>query len=224
MGWIYFANLVVVFILGFQNANANVEMSLSVPDESKKIGQTLPDISFFNEENKKLTLQSLPQDKAFLLVPFYTHCTSACPLNVSHLKDVLKTSSAKDYQVILFSFNPNDTSQDLKDFRKALQVPKGWLTLRASSKDTNTILEALDFRYMTQGADFVHSNTLVVLSPKFKISKFIQGLSYTTKFLDASVREAKGIKNKIIVVLPFILVGISLLSLGRPYFRFKPKT
>lgn len=224
MSWIYLANLVVIFILGFQNANANVEMSLSAPDESKKVGQILPDVSFFNEENEKLSLRSLPQDRAFLLVPFYTHCTSACPLNVSHLKEVLKNSSVRDYQVILFSFNPNDTSQDLKDFRKALQVPKDWLTLRASSKDTNTILEALDFRYMTQGADFVHSNTLVVLSPKLKISKFFRGLSYTPKSLDASVRDAKGIKNKIRVVLPLILVAITFIHLVRPYFRSKSRT
>jgi len=190
MRWIYLAYLSLIFMIGIQNANANVEMSLSLPDESKKAGQVLPDVAFLNEENKKLNLQSLPKNKVFLLVPFYARCKSTCPLSVSHLEDILKNSTIQNYQVILFSFSPDDTSQDLKDFRKALQVPKDWLTFRASPKDTTTLLEALDFRYMTQGTDFVHSSTLIVLSPGFKIFKFIQGASYTAKALNNSIKEA----------------------------------
>ncbi len=171
-------------------AFANVEVSLSQPNENETIGKRLPDVSFLNEDNQKVKLSS-SEEKAFLFVPFYTHCKSTCPLNISHLKDVLKNFSNNDYRVVLFSFNPDDTFQDLKDFRKALQVPKEWSIFKASAGDTNSILRTIDFRYMTEGVDFVHSNTIVVLSPTLGIVKFIQGLGYTPRSIDNSIKEAK---------------------------------
>ncbi len=201
-----FLLLLELWTNGSTTTYANVEVSLSQPNEDQRQGDLLPEIIFLNEDDKKVSLKDTAQSRPLLLVPFYAHCKSTCPLNVAHLKDVLKDDThGGDYGVILFSFNPNDTAGDLKDFRRALQIPSTWSILRATPNDTHLLTEALDFRYMSQGnTDFIHSNIIIVLSPGLRIIKFIRGLGYTINTVDEAIREARQFGNQIYRYFPLI--------------------
>jgi cytochrome oxidase Cu insertion factor (SCO1/SenC/PrrC family) len=101
-----------------------------------------------------------------LLVPIFTRCTGSCPLTAVALKQVMPGASA-EFRVVLLSFDPKDTSADLRSFRKRLDLPSDWLVVRsidaAASRD---LFDDLGFRVMKSGGGFNHADQTFVLSPK----------------------------------------------------------
>jgi hypothetical protein len=80
------------------------------------------------------------------------------------LKQAMPGASV-DLRVVLLSFDPRDTAADLRDFRKRLDLPSGWLLVRSSdAAATRELFDVLDFRVMSAGPDFNHPDQTFVFS------------------------------------------------------------
>jgi cytochrome oxidase Cu insertion factor (SCO1/SenC/PrrC family) len=168
--------------------SGNTEIMLGSPD-SKIIGAKLPNVELLNERNEPAPLYSLRFEGPVVLLPIFTHCASTCPVSVAHLKEILARQKTY-YNVILFSFDPKDGPAEMVKYRKDLEIPAQWQIFSADILNTQKLLDALDFRYMSQGPQFVHPNSLFILNSYFVIRSVISGISYSDEILGSGLKKA----------------------------------
>ncbi|WP_461828547.1 SCO family protein [Aquifex sp.] len=166
------------------------------PNEAKTLDTYVPgDITLVDSEGREFKLSDL-KGKPIILSPIYTTCKASCPLITRSLKKVIPEvgTPGKDFWVISFTFNPKDTLENLKEFKKEYQInTPGWIVAMAKTKDDLfRLLDAIDFRFMTVGEDFIHPNVLVILSPELQIKKYFYGVTYDKYELINALRYARG--------------------------------
>ncbi len=166
------------------------------PNEAKTLDTYVPgDITLVDTEGHEFKLSDL-KGKPIVLSPIYTTCKASCPIITKNLKKVIPEvgTPGKDFWVISFTFNPKDTIEDIKRFKReyGLNTP-GWIVAKAKTKeDLFRLLDAIDFRFMTAGEDFIHPNIVVILSPELQIKKYFYGVTYDKYELINALRYAKG--------------------------------
>lgn len=162
----------------------------------EKLGETIPlNLVFFDEYGQTVSLSSLI-DKPTILNLVYFRCAGLCsPLmnGLSQVIDRLDMEAGKDYQVITISFDPTEdylkAAEKKKNYFDSMQkrIPPGaWRFLTSDSINSAKITDAVGFRYLRQGKDFIHSAGIMVLSPKGKITRYLYG----TDFLPFDVKMA----------------------------------
>jgi cytochrome oxidase Cu insertion factor (SCO1/SenC/PrrC family) len=129
-----------------------------------------------------------------ILLPVYTRCRTACVTNVGQLKAALSETSADptQFRVLVFSFDPTDTSAVLASYRASEKIPLGWSVGTASRKDIAALLESIGFQYGQAGREFTHPNMLVFLDNNLRIAKWIYGDKYSGRDVDSALRIAAG--------------------------------
>lgn len=166
------------------------------PNEQRTLDTYIPeDITLVDAEGREFKLLDL-KGKPIILSPIYTTCKSACPIITKNLKKVIPEvgTSGKDFWVVSLTFNPKDTLEDLKRFKKeyGLNGP-GWIVAKARTKEELfRLLDAIDFRFLTAGEEFIHPNLIVILSPNLQIKKYLYGVTYDKYELINALRYAKG--------------------------------
>jgi protein SCO1 len=217
-----FLSVFILCSLGLLSfAGANVEVSVEGPDQ--EIGNEIAGINLINEAGQTVSFSSIDKTKPTLLVPFFSHCTSSCPLTMDKLKRISDQLSNKDYGVVLFDFDSSDQSADLHEFRRALKVPDSWAIYRADKNNTQGMLDSIGFRYLTQGNEFVHPSVLVVLSPDHRIMKYIKGTTYSAQNLDQAISDAAGRGKRPFDEILLVLFAIFALSLGGVSYSIRNK-
>lgn len=166
------------------------------PNEQRTLDTYIPeDITLVDAEGREFKLLDL-KGKPIILSPIYTTCKSACPIITKNLKKVIPEvgTPGKDFWVVSLTFNPKDTLEDLKRFKKeyGLNGP-GWIVAKARTKEELfRLLDAIDFRFLTAGEEFIHPNLIVILSPNLQIKKYLYGVTYDKYELINALRYAKG--------------------------------
>ena len=166
------------------------------PNEAKTLDTYVPgDITLVDSEGREFKLSDL-KGKPIILSPIYTTCRASCPLITKNLKKVIPEvgTLGKDFWVITFTFNPKDTLENLKEFKKEYRIDtSGWIVAKAKTKDDLfRLLDAIDFRFMSAGEDFIHPNLIVILSPELQIKKYFYGVTYDKYELINALRYARG--------------------------------
>jgi protein SCO1/2 len=112
---------------------------------------------------------------------------------LSQVIDRLDLEPGKDYQVITISFDPTEdylkAVEKKKNYLDNMQKkipPDSWRFFTSDSVNAARITDAVGFRYIRQGKDFIHSAGIMVLSPKGKITRYLYG----TDFLPFDVKMA----------------------------------
>lgn len=129
-----------------------------------------------------------------VLLPIYTRCPSTCIRNVAQLKTALTDSKANpaEFRVLLFSFDTTDTPPVLAKYRERESVPLGWLIGTADQSNIEALLESLGFQYGKAGTEFMHPNLLVFLDSKLRVAKWLYGIDYSSRDVDAALQVAAG--------------------------------
>src|SRR6478672_726481 len=100
---------------------------MSAPLSSTSNPSAVAQINWTDETN---TTHNLSQFSGYPLIvlPIYTRCRSACVQNVAQLKKALADSSAdlRQFRVLLFSFDANDTPATLAKYRERESIPLNW--------------------------------------------------------------------------------------------------
>src|SRR5690606_9624451 len=119
-----------------------------------------------NKDGQELSISKLvvrPQ----LVAMMFTRCETACPLIVEDLKAVvnqLASSQQKQITVSIFSIDPKETVDDLKNFAVKRKLPVTWNVYASNENAIAEMAAALGVRYkLMSNGDYIHSNIIYFL-------------------------------------------------------------
>lgn len=157
------------------------------------------DIMVIDENDQAVQLRSLI-DKPTILNLVYYRCPGICsPIMESIANVVEKTDMiiGEDYQVITVSFDPTEGTELAQQKRNNYFYlinrefdPDGWRFFTADSANAKNLTEQVGFKYKKVGFDYIHTATIVVLSPQGKITRYLQGVYYLPFDVKMAVVEA----------------------------------
>ena len=159
---------------------------------NEKLGETVPlDLTFINEESKKVTLKELMDGKPTILTLNYFRCSGICTPQLNALAKVLgKVDLAEntDYKVLTVSFAKDETPALAAAKRKnqidsigRSYVADAWHFVVDDNNSSEVLAKSVGFAYektisMTGKVDYVHAASLIVLSPEGKIVRYLPGV------------------------------------------------
>jgi len=184
---------------GLKNVPAQ-DSELAIGIEENLGGMIPLDLSFKDEAGADVTLSSYI-DKPVILTLVYYRCPGICsPLleGLTKAIDRVKIKSGQDYKLVTLSFDPTETPelarQKKANYLKTMKNPpedKDWVWLSGDEESIRKVTDATGFRYKREGKDFIHSATLIAVSPSGKISRYLYGTSFLPFDIQLALAEAQ---------------------------------
>lgn len=200
---------ILIFLFMFFDARSQ---STVIDDQTKdpEIGiiehldEFIPDhIYLIGEDSQKVVLTDLINKPTVLNFVYY-RCPGICSPLMEGLAEVMNKSDLKpgeDYQVLTISFDPTETL-DLALRKKANylnlvdkkdEIAKGWKFFVSDSASIAKATQATGFKYKKTGNDFLHAASVMVISPKGKITRYLNGIYFLPfEFKMAIIEASKG--------------------------------
>lgn len=137
-----------------------VRAELAAPGNAVVAGS----LAVIDERGAPRDLKALASGAPTVLLPIFTGCGGTCPTTTEALKKALREHPTR-LRVIILSFDPADTSEDLRNFRSVHGLSESWILARgAEPAATRAFLDRFGFQVMTSGKGFNHPDEAVVLS------------------------------------------------------------
>jgi protein SCO1/2 len=182
----------------------------------EKLGEYVPlDISFFDEHGKTIQLKEIVNGKPTIIAIVYYRCPGICsPLltGLAEVIDELDIEPLQDFNVITVSFDHNEgyimASEKKKNYFNTMKkkLPyDAWRFLTADSINVIRLTDAVGWRFIPQGNDFMHGAAITVISPEGKIARYLYGtefLPFDTKMAIVEASEGR-VGSTITKVLEF---------------------
>ena len=169
------------------------------------LGAQLPlDAMFTNAEGEALPLRSYVSSRPVVLALVYYRCPMLCSLVLSSVVDGLRPLSlqpGRDFDVIAISINPEETPQDAAEKQELYSRRysrnggnAGWHFLVGSQPDIHAVADAAGFhyRYDTASQMYFHAAGIMILTPRWKLARYLYGAAFQPKDLKLSLIEASG--------------------------------
>lgn len=138
------------------------------------------DSKWTTDAGKEIKLGELA-GRPHVLLMFFSHCTTACPILVNDLQRIqaaLPADMRAKVGFTLVSFDSDrDTPTALADYRKEWKLPATWTLLHGASDDVSELADLLgiQFKSATDG-QFMHSNVITLLDANGEINFQLSGL------------------------------------------------
>jgi protein SCO1/2 len=166
----------------------------------EKLGSFVPlDIAFRDEEARTVKLEELVTKPTIVALVYYT-CTDVCPLLLNGVAEVLgrlPSIPGRDYMVLSVSFDEKDTPAQARakkaNFIHAVGKPfpgEAWRFLTGDKRAIERFTEAVGFRFKRRGDAFLHPVSLVVLSPRGKVVRYLYGNNFLPLDVKLALTEA----------------------------------
>jgi protein SCO1/2 len=174
----------------------------------QRLGQMLPmSAAYTDEDGRTGPLQNWFDGKPVVMAEVYYRCAMLCPQVLHGLADGLKQMTltvGKDYDVLVFSIDPDDSPADATRERQTFLDEMGAPASAASSVHFLTaqpasiavIAGATGFHYvMVPGPDgkldqFAHSSVIMFVTPDGHLSKYLSGIDYPARDLRMALLDA----------------------------------
>lgn len=199
--------IIIVWMQGF----AGFHVQAQDPADTVEVGivehldKTVPDgLSFRDENNKPVILKELIK-RPTILALIYFDCPGICPQLLAGVSNVVKKMDmqfGKDYQIITVSFNALDTPDKALDKKnnfldnKSKPFGQYWNYLTGDSANIYALTNAVGYKFIHAGNDFIHPTCIIILSPEGKITRYLYGTSYLPFDVKMALIEAqKGISR-----------------------------
>lgn len=203
--------LLLAFTVLLSGADLFGQSPVQSPTTNSAIGidehldQYIPnDIFLIDENGQKVRLTDLI-DKPTVINWVYYRCPGICSPLMEGLAKVMDASDlvpGKDYQVLTISFDPQETIDlgirkkinYLNLVQKKDEIKNGWHFFVADSASIAKGTNATGFRYEKQGNNYIHAASICIVSPKGKITRYLNGISFLPfEFKMAIVESQKGL-------------------------------
>ena len=166
----------------------------------EKIGESIPlDLRFLDEHGQTVSLKQL-FDKPVLFCLVYYRCPGLCsPLlkGVADVVDHMDLVPDKDYKIVTISFDPKETyitaSEKKNNYLASMKKQisdDSWRFLVGDSSSVAQITDAVGFRYLPQGNDFMHGASIMAISPEGKIARYLYGTEFQPLDVKLALIEA----------------------------------
>jgi protein SCO1 len=166
----------------------------------ERLGQTAAlDSVFTGEDGGSLRFGDLV-DRPILLNFAYYRCKNECNsllVGIAHSLGGVEASPDSAYRVVTVSVNEKEGPEDARE-KKALSLaaverpfpPSAWRFLVGSHAAIDALADSVGLSYARKGEDFDHPLGLIVLSPKGKIVRYMNGDEFLPVDVSMSILEA----------------------------------
>lgn len=200
----------IISLTAFSQQQGLLEDQVIQPEGSQipdgKVGVTehlndyIPkDVTLVNQYGDTVNIMELV-DKPTILNFVYYRCPGICsPLmnGIAEFVDKLDMKIGEDYRILTISFDHREGTELAQrkhvNYMKMIEkdIPEdGWTFYTADSADIYKLTNATGFKFMRTGEDFAHSATLIMLSPKGKITRYLHGTYFLPFEVKMSIVEA----------------------------------
>ena len=166
----------------------------------EQLDQFIPDgIQLVNDQGELVDLKSLI-DKPTVISFVYYRCPGICSPLMDGIAEVIRNSElelGKDFQVFTISFDYTEDTPLARDKRKNYlkQIkkevnPEGWRFFTADSANVMKATQSMGFYFLKTGNEWTHPGSLIMLSPKGKVTRYLYGTYFIPFDLKMSVAEA----------------------------------
>jgi len=158
---------------------------------NEQLGTMIPlDLDFINEEGERVTLKKLMNNKPTIISLNYFRCAGVCTPQLQEMAQLLshlKLIENRDYKVLTISFLNNETPTLAKEKRlthlnsMSRNFNKdAWHFIVSDNNSTSILAKKIGFSYQkiisNRGSiDYIHPTSLIILSPKGKITRYFYG-------------------------------------------------
>jgi protein SCO1/2 len=201
----------LLFITAFIISSGGIHTLAQEPADTTEVGvyehldNVIPEgLSFRDENNNPVILKNLIK-KPTILALIYFDCPGICPqllASVSNIVRKMDMQLGKDYQIITVSFNEQDTPEKALDKknnfldRKSRHFSQYWNYLTGDSANIHALTNAVGFKFIRAGNDFIHPSCITILSPEGKITRYLYGTTFLPFDVKMALIEAqKGISR-----------------------------
>jgi protein SCO1/2 len=197
-----------LFLLLLLNGRAKAEQTgVAEPGLDERPGSFVPlDLTFSKEDGERVALKELVDRPTVLMLVYYS-CSHICPQFLGGFAGSLaglQLDPARDYRVLTVSFDdtdrPVDAREAKKNYIKAVGRPfpeDTWHFLTGDSEDIMKLSDAVGVRFAKAGHGFVHPEVLIFLSPRGKITRYLQAPKYSYGVASPMVFSAVDLKTAI---------------------------
>jgi len=162
------------------------------------------DAEFTDATGRTVTLGDLTAGGArpLVLSLMYYECPNLCGQIVITNAEVFGSVSkvaGEDYQLVTVSISPTEGAE-LAAEKKALAISMapegfpadGWTFLVGEKENIDLLAESVGFHYRRSGDEYDHPLGLVFVSPRGKITSYVNGLDYVPAEIALNVMSASG--------------------------------
>ncbi len=196
---------VVVALLGATLAHAAVngmnathggdqfDTSLLRVDEAKHLSTSVPNVTVLTANGPR-ELYDLIDEKPTIVQLAYFTCGHTCPMTLHNLAHLDVDASSSDYQMIILSFDVNDTPETMQAVQSNLaQVPDNWVFGLLPAEDISSLTESVGFNFLFSERDqtFVHPAVLVFLSPEGEVMRYLYGIDPRREDVELALIESR---------------------------------
>ena len=190
------------------DAEAGAQVSCSVDGRVSSYRATVSPLSAVDHEGNDVQLRRYFSDgKPVLLTLNYYRCRTLCSLQLNGLVTTMGQMGwtlGEQYDVVTLSIDPRETPEraaqtrdryleQLKEGREGLRITEdAWPFLVSDAGSVKAVAEAVGFGYRLNpdNGEWLHTATLVLLSPDDTVSRYLYGVSYSPQTLRLSLAEA----------------------------------
>jgi cytochrome oxidase Cu insertion factor (SCO1/SenC/PrrC family) len=127
----------------------------------------IPNVAIWDEAGQKRSLWAELRgagDGPVVVLPVYTRCTMSCPTLTRKLEqEALRLGGSTAYRVLIFSFDPTEDAESIREFRQREHLPAKWLLVRAEEAEIRSFFDYFHYSIMTEGGVLVHPNEVFLL-------------------------------------------------------------
>lgn len=204
----YLTVLVFTFLLSFSFQTAFSENKKDETNKDDQLGiyehlddYISDDLVFTDELYNKVNLKD-SIDKPTILALVYYECPGICSPLLNGLAEAMDKTDidlGKDYQVFTVSFSHTETPplamKKKQTYAKLVthgDTKNSWKFFTGDSVTIYKLLDEVGFKVKKEGNNYIHPASIIVLSPKGKITRYLYGSTYFLPFdLKMAVVEAQ---------------------------------
>lgn len=171
----------------------------------EQLGEYLPlHLKFQNSNGDTLLLVDVI-DGPVLLALVYYECPGICSPLLNELAwsvDKLQMEPIEDFKVITLSFNHRETPAVAANWKRnylaSMKRPfpdDAWLFLTGDSTSIHKLTDKVGFYFIPSEEDFIHAGSVIAVSPKGKISRYLFGTSFNPFDLKMALIDAQAGKT-----------------------------
>ena len=173
---------------------------------NERLGKMVPlDLIFLNEKGEKVTLGEMMDGKPTMLTLNYFKCAGICGPQLADMAKMLSRldlAENTDYKVLTISFAEDETPALAVKKRKAYLdsisrdfVQDAWHFLIGENNSSGILAQKVGFTYKKDVTaagvvDYIHPGALIMLSPKGKVTRYLNGIGQLPFDVKMAVMEA----------------------------------
>ncbi len=195
--------LIITLLLAFSApafSDTPVETDAPRVELVEKLGEKIPlNLTFKDSTGSDIKLREII-DRPTVVVPVYYDCRSVCNFMLGGLSQVipeLKLTAGEDYQIVAFSFDPEESVELAKHNKKtyltAIQSPypsEAWHFLTGTQENILQLTDAAGYYFEKEGEEFLHPVAAFVVTADGTIVRYLIGQRFMPLDLSMALFEA----------------------------------